>query len=109
MYLKKILLGCVFISFLLSCTSDKQITEIPSIIPIPNQFDIDKGYFVLNSETTIMYPKEFEITGTFVMDWLALKPFLKTIGKNQIIFVKDDAITGANMRCAALMAAFCGS
>ncbi len=93
MYLKKFLVSCVFISFLFSCTSEKQITEIPSIIPIPNQVDIDKGHFVLNSETTIMYPKEFEITGAFVMDWLELKPFLKTIGTNQILFVKDDAIT----------------
>ncbi|MBO6632300.1 MAG: beta-N-acetylhexosaminidase, partial [Psychroserpens sp.] len=93
MYLKKFLVLCVFISFLSSCTSEKQITDNPSIIPIPNHLNINEGKFELNAETTVMYPKEFEITGAYVTDWLGIKPFLKSVDNNQIVFVKEDSIS----------------
>lgn len=92
MYLKKILVLFVFISFLSSCNADKEIEVEPTIIPIPNTLNINEGSFVLDRETTVMFPKEFEITGAFITDWLELKPFLKSIDTNQIVFIKDESI-----------------
>ena len=92
MYLKKFLVLCVFISFLSSCSSEKISAEIPAIIPLPNQIELNKGYFTFDSQTVLEYSNKFQISGDFLKQWLQLNTTSQIQNSNRITFIYDETI-----------------
>ena len=95
MSFKKITVVCVFISFLFSCKSEEYTTEIPQIIPIPNQQTLQKGYFVLDNGVGISYDDTFKISGDFLKNFIKNGSDIILDDTNDIQFVLDETIENA--------------
>ena len=90
---KKLLVFLLFISILFSCDKKKNTLTNVLIIPQPNELIINNGNFVLSNLTTIKYPKEFNVSGSYLYDVLNTMDSLEIYGKsNHIQFVLDTAI-----------------
>ncbi|MDT0555677.1 beta-N-acetylhexosaminidase [Patiriisocius hiemis] len=86
----------IFISVLLSCTSEKeiQVSKI-SIIPKPQQLEIGNDVFELTSKTTFSAPKEFEVATNFLNTFLSNGAGIEleaTSENSTIVFKKDSLI-----------------
>ncbi|MEY8848722.1 beta-N-acetylhexosaminidase [Psychroserpens sp. XS_ASV72] len=92
MNVKRILVLCLFISFLFSCSSEVQNTDPPKIIPAPNNIVLGKGKFLLNSNTKVTYPDEFKISGEFLVDFIKPKDNENQEKNNTIGFIKDPTL-----------------
>uniref|UniRef100_UPI00404794FA beta-N-acetylhexosaminidase n=1 Tax=Polaribacter sp. TaxID=1920175 RepID=UPI00404794FA len=93
---KKIIISLLFALTLIQCTEKPTTVIVPNIIPIPNELILEKGEFILSSDTQLLYDAEFESVAEFFKEYIEQGSTIvlqKQNGKNRINFSKDVSIT----------------
>lgn len=95
MEFKTIILGILFV-FLGACSSNEINNPKPSIIPSPQSMVLKKGYFVLNKDTKISFPKQFTTAANYLKDYLSKNRMALSVDtnikNNGIEFLYDGSI-----------------
>ncbi|WP_047546934.1 beta-N-acetylhexosaminidase [Psychroserpens sp. Hel_I_66] len=92
MSFKKIVVFCVFISFLYSCKSEVLKTETLQIIPKPTSQIDHEGYFLLDETVGITYDDTFKISGDFLRKFINKGSGIELKNTNEIQFILDKTI-----------------
>jgi len=92
MNVKTIVVFFLFISFLFSCKSEEYVSEIPQIIPTPNEQIINQGFFVLNNSVGISYDDTFKISGDFLQNFIQEGSDITLDDTDDIQFILDQTI-----------------
>ena len=91
----QVLIYTVTIILLTACFNNKKVALAPSIIPVPSEQVINKGVFLLNNDTKLIYDEELKEVANFTKLYLenSQKIKLNSGSKNSINFKIDTSIS----------------
>ena len=91
----QVIIYTVTILLLTACFNNKKAALAPSIIPVPSEQVINKGVFLLNNDTKLIYDEELKEVANFTKLYLenSQKIKLNSGSKNSINFKIDTSIS----------------
>ncbi len=78
--------------FLSACGADPEVVVLPRFIPQPAAMSADEGYFLLRKKIGLSADENFEISRTFLSDFLSASPGMSIEEGNDIVMEKDPEL-----------------
>ena len=95
MRFKSVLFSFALLAICFSCEDDNALSKELTIIPIPQNMELEDGFFIISNSTAIMADDEFTLASEFLTDFILNGSGIE-IGaaseENTISFLHDDTI-----------------
>ena len=80
-----------------NCDENVVVLESAQIIPLPQTFQVNEGYFRLNTRIGISKNDEFKVSSEFLKSFFT-QAGLQVVDGEDIIFIKDEALSEESYR-----------